>query len=91
MVVVVLLFKRVDNHYVCPERRSSEEEKVFGSFPQFVLPGKMAGMNRISNPDWVRICVDPNGQIKLRAKQKYEVLSATDMCFILKYSAKISY
>ena len=27
-------------------------------------------MNRISHPDWVKLCVDPNGRIKLRAKQK---------------------
>ena len=26
----------------------------------------------------MKICVDPNGRIKLRAKQKYEILSATD-------------
>ena len=34
-------------------------------------------MNRISYPDWAKLCVDPNSQIKLRAKQKYEILSAT--------------
>ena len=78
MVVLVVLFKRADSHYVCPERRSSEEVKVFGGFPQFVKTGKMVRWNRISHPDMVKICVDPNGQIKLRVKQKYEVLSATD-------------
>ena len=35
-------------------------------------------MNRISHRDWVKLCVDPNGRIKLRAKQKYEIPSATD-------------
>ena len=25
----------------------------------------------------MKLCVDPNGQIKLHAKQKYEILSAT--------------
>ena len=35
MVMPLLLLKRADNHYVCPERRSFEEEKVFGGFPQF--------------------------------------------------------
>ena len=38
-------------------------------------------MNRISHPDWVKICVDPNGRIKLRTKQKDEILSATRVCF----------
>ena len=33
--------------------------------------------NRLSHPDWVKLYVDPNGQIKLRAKQKYEIPSAT--------------
>ena len=37
----------------------------------------MIRMNRISHPDWVQLCVDPNGRIKLRAKQKCEILSAT--------------
>ena len=31
-----------------------------------------------SHPHWGKTCVDHNGQINLRAKQKYEVLSATD-------------
>ena len=30
-------------------------------------------MNRIGNPDWVKIFGDFNGQIKLRAKQKIQV------------------
>ena len=34
-------------------------------------------MNRTSHPDWVKIFDDPNGQIKLHAKQKYKVISAT--------------
>ena len=31
-------------------------------------------MNRISLPDWVKFCVDPNGRIKLCAKQKCKFL-----------------
>ena len=73
----MLLFKRADSHYVCPERRSYEKEKVFGGFPNLCCPERWSGMNRISHPDWVKLCVDPNGRIKLRAKQKYEILSAT--------------
>ena len=37
---------------------------MFGGFPQFLLPGKMVGMNRLSHPDWVKICVDPNAPNK---------------------------
>ncbi len=37
----------------------------------------MIRVNSICHPDWVKLCVDPNGRIKLRAKQKYEILSAT--------------
>ena len=39
----------------------------------------MVRLDRISHPEWVKLCVDPNGQIKLHAKQKYEILSATNV------------
>ena len=42
----------------------SEEEKVFGGLsPIWCCPEKWSGLNRISHPDWVKICVDTNGQI----------------------------
>ena len=50
---------------------------------------KWSGLKRIGHSHWVKICVDPNGQINLRAKQKYEVLLATPttrkiiLCFYL--------
>ena len=50
---------------------------MFGGFSNLCCPEKWSGLNRISPPDCVKICVDPNGQIKLRAKQKYEILSTT--------------
>ena len=67
--------KKEESNYVCPIRKGSEEESVWRAFPNLVLPGKMVRVNRISHPDGVKICVDPNGQINLRAKQKYEVFS----------------
>ena len=54
--------------------------RVFGGFPNFCCPERWYGMNRISHPDWVKLRVDPNSRIKLRAKQKYEILSATSIC-----------
>ncbi len=48
-----------------------------GPSPIWCCPEKWSGLNRISHPHWVKICVDPNGQINQRAKEKYEVLSAT--------------
>ena len=54
-------------------------KRVFGGFPNLCCPERWSGMNRISHPDWVKLCVDPNGQIKLRAKQKYKILSATSV------------
>ena len=39
----------------------------------------MTWQNGISHSHWMKICDDHNGQINLRAKQKYEVLSATDL------------
>ena len=53
------------------------KRECLAAFPNLCGPERWSGMNRISHPDWVKICVDPNGQIKLRAKQKYEILSAT--------------
>ena len=53
-------------------------ENVLAAFPNFWCCSDIwSGLNRISHPDWMKICGDPNGQIKLRAKQKYKVLSAT--------------
>ena len=48
-------------------------------------------MNRTSHSDWVKIFGDPNGQIKLHPKQKYDVLSATDSPNdYLEYDIKLS-
>ena len=45
--------------------KASEQEKVFeGLSPIWCCPEKWSRKNRISHPDWVKICVDPNGQIK---------------------------
>ena len=43
-----------------------EKESVW-RLPQFLLPGKMVWWIRISHPDRVKSCVDPNDRIKLRA------------------------
>ena len=51
---------------------------MFSGPPQFgCCPEKWSAMNRISHPHWMKICADPDGQINLHAKQKYEILSAT--------------
>ena len=55
----------------------SQRESVLAAFPNYCCPVRWFGLNRISHPDWVKLCVDPNGRIKLRAKQKYEIPFAT--------------
>ena len=55
---------------------------MFDSFPILCCPERWTGLNRISHPDWVKLCVDANGRIKLRAKQKYEILSGTSVQLI---------
>ena len=74
---VILLIGRQGRRNVCPARKILRKRK-FGtlSLPLNCL-GKWPGQNGISNPHWVKICDDHNGQINLRAKQKYEVLPAT--------------
>ena len=62
-------------------KKFQERKRVFGGFPNFCCPERWSGVNRISHPDWVKICVDPNSWIKLRAKQKYKILSATSSNF----------
>ena len=54
-----------------------QPRRVFEGFANLCCPERWFGLNRISHPDWVKLCVDPNGRIKLRAKQKCEILSAT--------------
>ena len=57
--------------------KGSEKRGFDGLSPFLCCPGKWSGLNRISHLHWVKICDDHNGQINLRAKQKYEDLSAT--------------
>ena len=53
----------------------SAKESVWQFSP--ITAAQKGGLNRISDPDWVKLCVDPNGQIKLHTKQKCWILSAT--------------
>ena len=44
--------------------KRSEEEKVFGGLSTiWCWSDKWSGLNKISHPDWLKLCVDPNGQI----------------------------
>ena len=43
----------------------------------YIALGRWPRQNGISHSHWVKICDNHNGQINLRAKQKYEVFSAT--------------
>ena len=63
-------------------------KRVFDGFPNLCCPERWFWKNRISHPDWVKLCVDPNGRIKLCAKQKCEILSATDLKMGKKHTNK---
>ena len=52
---------------------------MFGCFPNLCCLERWFGMIWVGHPDWVKLCRDPNGRIKSRAKQKYEILSATKL------------
>ena len=54
-----------------------DEESLAGFHHFYVARETWSVQNRISHPHWVKICDDHNGQINLRANQKYKVLSAT--------------
>ena len=58
-------------------------------FPQFVLSGRWSGMNMISHPDWVKLCVElnyaPNQNTKIpsatiQRKRKFGGLSPNSIC-----------
>ena len=71
-VVILLLYReRAESTSVLFDRFRGRDSLV--GFHHFYA----VRLNRISHPHWVKICDDLNGQINLRAKQKYEVLSAT--------------
>ena len=57
---MLLLLLKNGQWDVCTGRRCSAKESVFGSLPNFCCPGKRSGMNRISHPNWVKLCVDLN-------------------------------
>ena len=40
--------------------KSFYEKSVFGSFPNFCYPERRFWMNRISHPDWGKLCVELN-------------------------------
>ena len=77
---MLLLLKRADSKYVCPFQKLLRKTVFGGLSPIWCCPEIWSGLNRISHPDWGKICVDHNDQINLRTKQKYEVLSATYTC-----------
>ena len=77
MVLWFFCYEGADRKYVRPARKVLRKREFGGFSPFLCCLGKWSGLNRISHPHWVKICDDHNVQINLRAKQKYEVLSAT--------------
>ena len=76
-VMVLLLWReRAESTSVLLER-FWWRESLAGFHHFYVSWEKWSEQNRISHSHWVKICDDHNDQINLRAKQKYEVLSAT--------------
>ena len=45
---------------VCTGRRCSVKETVFGSLPNFCCLERRSRLNRISHPDWMKLCVELN-------------------------------
>ena len=73
-------------HAASKEEAKREVEKWLAR-PFYVAPGRWPRQNGISHSHWVKICDDHNSQINLRAKQKYEVLSATPI-FLFRHTVK---
>ena len=79
-VMVLLLWRERTESKSVLLKRFWGRESLAGFHHFYVVWEKWSRQNRISHPHLVKICNDHNGQINLRAKQKYEVLSATLVC-----------
>ena len=81
-VMFLLLWR--DRKYVRPARKILRKRGFDELSPFLCSLEKWSRQNRTSHPHWVKICDDHNGQINLRAKQKYKVLSAPTKFGLLK-------
>ena len=78
MSMLLLLLKN-GQWDVCTGRRCSAKETVFGSLPNFCCPGRKFGLNRISHPDWVKLCV----KLNCAPNQNAKLSSATSSSHLL--------
>ena len=69
MLLLLLLLLKNSQWDVCTERSCSAKESVWRFFPSLCCPETYCGMNRISHPDWVKLCVEldyaPNQNTKI--------------------------
>ena len=59
-VSMLLLLLKNGQWDVCTGQHCSAKESVFGSLPNFCCSEGRSGMNRISHPDWAKLCVELN-------------------------------
>ena len=58
---------------VCTEPSRSAKKGCVWQPPQFLLPGKELRLNRISHPDWMKLCVE----LDYALTQNTKILSTT--------------
>ena len=58
-MLLLLLFKS-SQWDVCTERSCSAKENVWRLFTSLCCPERCSGVNRLSHPDWVKLCVELN-------------------------------
>ena len=78
MVDAATAIQEQTNRRPFPLRFSERERDSWAFFNFWCCLEIWFGLNRTSHPDWARMFGDYNGQIKLRAKQKFKLLSATN-------------
>ena len=78
--MLLLLFKSRQMGHLY-RTKSFCEKAVFGSFPNFCCLERSSGLNRISHPDWVKLCVE----LSYAPNQNTKSPSATEI-IILKIS-----
>ena len=83
MVDATTAIREQTNRRPFPLRISEQERDLRAFFNFWCCLEIWLGLNRTGHPDWVKMFGDSNGQIKLRAKQKFKFLSATNAYYSL--------
>ena len=76
-VLLLLLLLKNSQWDVCTEQSCSAKRNVWRLFPSLCCAERCSGLNRISHPDWMKLCVELN----YAPNQNTKISSATNSKF----------